>query len=490
VLQKYKDLDSFQRDLLLLRKRMKHKYIDFHTYLMASTRQWLLSSLIVVGMLSDRGDALQCPTGYDIRGLGGRMIDSSISRGQGLAASNASTGFIEQGIFQQSVRESIVFYTNNTAQTTAWKDYLRHSLESAVNSLSNATAAAALPLDRLSIGTNMIHQYLLTKDATFLPAISALSESVLLQPKNGKGGLWYYANQNNISAYQNLSYIDGMYSYPAFALIASPEITNDTAVTQIGDDFGAVAALRQLEILRNITQRADGLLLHGYDAINNHSWANPLTGASPVIWARAQAWYTSGILEVLELMLAVGRTDETFNAIKIIFTSLVRAQVAASKRSLARTCSYGVWQVVDQPGASFDGNENFVEASSSCMTAYAMLKAVRLGILEDEELSDQASEVGLGIYTEVLQGFLIDNGNNTLSLNGTSSVASLSGDVSPEVRTLFGSALRPIAMLTFSPSQYYVTRPTVLNGLIGTSAFTLASLEVERVCLIQHALVL
>ncbi|SMR49088.1 unnamed protein product [Zymoseptoria tritici ST99CH_1E4] len=424
-----------------------------------SSKLWTF--ILCLGLATSEAETLHCPVDIGIKGLGGRMVDSSISRGQGNTASNGSTGFIEQGIFQQSLRESIAFYTDNSTQTAIWEAYLQNSLESAVESLSNVTAAAGLPLDRLSIGTNMIHQYLRIRDETFLPAICALSQSVVLQEQNANGGLWYYANRKNISAYQNLSYVDGMYSYPAFAILTSPDATNDTAVTRVGDRFGAAAAFKQLEILRNITQRPDGLLLHGYDAIKNHTWADPTTGASPEVWARAQAWYTIGTLEVLELLLSAGKTGDDFEAIKAMFIELVRSQIRASGKSLSITGTYGVWQVVDQPGASFNGYENFIETSSSCMTAYALLKAVRLGILQDATLASQALDTGLGMYQRVLRGPLIHNGNGTLSLNGTSSVASLSGDVS---------------------AQYYVTRPTVLNSLIGTSAFTIASLEVERIC--------
>lgn len=382
-------------------------------------------SLLFYGGTIITAQRIECPANIhgliNIDGFAASMLDSNIARGQGIGTTSAATKFIEMGLFQQSLRESIS-YTNDTAQKEKWEEYLQDSLASVIPTLSDVSNNTGFPLDRLSIGSNMIRQYLAKGNESFLPAISALSESVSLQPRNENGGLWYYANPTNLSAYHNLSYIDGMHAYPPFAVLSHDPIFNQTDVPA-----GSAAALEQLEILRNITRRDDGLLVHGYDASKEHSWADPTTGASPAVWARALAWYTLGTLETLELMH--NSSDATTTALKAIFKDLVRAQLTASDRSLNIEGSYGVWQVVDFPGATFAGVSNFIEASASCMTAYSFLKGVRLGLLEDEELESRAKVTGLGIYKSVLQNFWIDNGNGTSSLNGTSSVASLAGDV-------------------------------------------------------------
>jgi hypothetical protein len=74
------------------------------------------------------------------------------------------------------------------------------------------------------------------------------------------------------------------------------------------------------------------------------------------------------------------------------------------------------------------------------------LKAVRLGLLQEEKLRSRALDVGSGLYTQVLQDFLIDNDNTTWSLKETSAVASLSGDVSPEVSPLSSRPRDAIAL--------------------------------------------
>lgn len=52
-----------------------------------------------------------------------------------------------------------------------------------------------------------------------------------------------------------------------------------------------------------------------------------------------------------------------------------------------------------------------------------------MGWIEDERLSERAVLAGVGIFENVISDFLIENRNGTVSWNGTSSVASLSGDV-------------------------------------------------------------
>ncbi|KAF2159699.1 glycoside hydrolase family 105 protein [Zasmidium cellare ATCC 36951] len=379
------------------------------------------------------------------------MLDSNIARGDGIENSGASTGFIELGIFQQALRESIA-YTNSTTQKKTWEEYLQNSTLSAVASLSNATANAGLPLDRLSIGTSMIHLYESTKDEAYLPAIRALQDSVLQQPRNANGGLWYYQNRNNLTAYHNLSYADGMFSFPPFAILSANHSSADV------NSFGAEAALIQLQTLYNICKDSYGLLVHGYDASKDHAWANKETGASPAVWGRALGWYTLGLVNTLSLL---SPSHPTFPALKNLYNSLIRAQLTASDRSLAIEGSYGVWQIVDHPGATFGDHANFVEASASCLTAYNLLRGAREGWIEDESVKERAVLAGVGIFQNVIYEFLVENGDGTVGLNGTSTVATLSGDVD---------------------FVYYVTRPTVLNSLIGTSAFILASLEVEKIC--------
>lgn len=437
---------------------------------MVFSTMWRPAALVAVLSVGSTAQRLICPPGLD--GLAFDMIDSNIARGQGIAASNASTGFIELGLFQQALYESISF-TNDTDRKEDWKSFLETSINSANLTLSNVTKNTELPLDRLSIGTAILRLYNETRNETYVPTIKALQFSTMYQKKNANGGLWYYDNQLNLTAYRNLSYLDGMFSYAPFAILSTNlDFSSDTNI------FTEAAAWKQLSILRTITEREDGLFVHGYDPTKNltvHAWAQGKDGASPVVWARALAWYTLGVVNSIDLLESM--YSDLIHNFKDLYHDLVIAQLDAVDRSLAFGGTYGVWQVVDRPGESFNGHENFIEASSSLMTVYSLLKGARMGWLEYEPLRLRAEIAGMGIFQSIKQKYLIANANSTLSLNGTSSVATLSGNVDYEVSL---SELGTKILLT--RRQYYVTRPTVLNSLIGTSAFILAALEAERLC--------
>ncbi|KAI7675837.1 hypothetical protein KC318_g687, partial [Hortaea werneckii] len=220
--------------------------------------------------------------------------------------------------------------------------------------------------------------------------------------------------------------------------------------------LGAENAWQQIKLLADVCQTPSGLLVHGYDPSFAHHWAKASeNGASPNVWGRSLAWYTLGLLNSLEVV----PSDSHYHPkMKTLLHRILMAQIEAAERSFNITGKYGVWQVVDEPGAE----GNFIEASASCMTAYSLLRAVRMASFDgvrDESNPKKAITAAIAIYETVLESFLRVESNGTLSLNGTSTVASLSGDVNYE---------------------YYVNRPTALNDLLGTSAFVLAGLEVEK----------
>jgi rhamnogalacturonyl hydrolase YesR len=400
----------------------------------------------------------------DPHGLALRMLASIEQRGQATLDAGGSTGFIQLGLFWQALAV-ITEPGPISAENGALRPLLNASLASTIPAFANVTRDSELPLDRLSLGADMVSWSLeLENDAhasNYLPTICALNSSLAIQPRNANGGLWYYNNVNNLTAYQNLSYLDGMYSY-------APYITILSQLNESGSDPLAAleSALQQIQLLYDICLQPSGLVVHGYDAIKAHQWANTSTGASPEVWGRSLAWFSLGILNTLEVagQSAAARSSEVYATLQMLFQSVMHAQVRAAECSKTLTGKPGVWQVVDKPGEA----KNFVEASSSFMTVYTLLRSARLNLLgdvnataqyaRDRNCSSSVVSVASEIYKSVSSQYLIQYTNGSLSLNGTSSVASLSPqNVSYE---------------------YYVSRPTEMDSLIGTSAFALASYEV------------
>lgn len=218
----------------------------------------------------------------------------------------------------------------------------------------------------------------------------------------------------------------------------------------------------QLDILYTIChQPSTGLLVHGYDAAKSHPWADPVTGAAPLVWSRSIGWYTVGLVDALAIVQQyfphLEHTGASFTDLRKKFNDLASAEIKAVQRTAQATGRSALYQVVTQPKT----HSNFVESSGTALIAYALAKGVNTGLLQGKALQESAACTARDMLDDLVTNFVIENRNNgTLSFNGTSSVASLSG-----------------AVVDF---EYYVTRPITLNSLIGTSAFVLAASEVGK----------
>jgi rhamnogalacturonyl hydrolase YesR len=428
------------------------------------------------------------PTPHD---LALRMLKSIEERGQATLDPGFATGFIQLGLFWQALAvvtapdAGLKTTGDNDAAAAALRPLLENSLASTIPAFANVTKDVQIALDRLSLGAEMIAWSSLrdkysndttstTNTTDFLPTIHNLATSLSLQPQNANGDYWYYNNVNNLTAYRNLTYLDGMYSLAPFITIL-PQLSNNTSTPS--DHVTALeSALTHLQSLHSICAKPSGLLVHGYDAIKSHAWAaNSTNGASPEVWGRSLAWYSLGVLNTLEIAAKSpeARASEAYTSLRRLFQAVMRAQVEAAQRSRNLAGVPGVWQVVDAPGEV----GNFVEASSSFMTVYTLLRGERLGLGlltsvhntvvelggEDKALEDCKGcrngvvDLAKEIYSHVSEQYLVTYANGSLSLNGTSSVSSLS----PQ-----GVGY-----------EYYVTRPREMDSLIGTSAFALASFE-------------
>ena len=118
-------------------------------------------------------------------------------------------------------------------------------------------------------------------------------------------------------------------------------------------------AMNQLAIHIDVLQAEDGMLYHGWDeTLGNHIGCK---------WGRANAWVSVGIVEMLDYLPADERMCE------------------ALKKQLDAIAPWqkdnGLWRTV------LDGGFSYLEASSAYGFGYAILKGVRLGILDKKYLA-------------------------------------------------------------------------------------------------------
>ncbi|KAJ5860941.1 uncharacterized protein N7529_008251 [Penicillium soppii] len=373
------------------------------------------------------------------------MADSIISRGQAILENQTDVSSVLQvGIFQTALMELIKSPSGRYIEQN-WNIYVSGSVDSVVDVVDNATKDARLPLDRLSVGRGLLYLYDETGNNTYKKTLAALRTSIDLQPRNIFGGLWYFV-------YPNWSYLDGMFSllsfYPLYT--ATMDIAN---MTEVNNDL-----FHQIELLwEHCYDNTTGLLFHGYDAAKTASWANPTTGASPIVWDRSLGWFMMGLVDLLELPLMDSRVA-TWRA---RFVDLANAVVRA-----VDPASGCWWQVMSSPGRT----GNYIEASGSAMFTYALYKGVRLGLLQDQNPQEPPSRnpvahlranytsVATRAYRTLVDRFVVENQDGTLSYNGTVGVCSLNSTASYE---------------------YYTKQPLVYNSVLGSAAFVRASMEHE-----------
>ncbi|KAL2820129.1 Six-hairpin glycosidase-like protein [Aspergillus granulosus] len=347
------------------------------------------------------------------------MADSIIMRGQAILENQSdSSSLLQVGAFQTALLDLIQSPSGRYMEQN-WESYLNRSAGSVVDVVRNATKDTKFPLDRLSVGKGLFYQYSKTGNSVYRDTLSALRISIDLQPRNEFGGLWYYV-------YPNWSYLDGMFSLFSFYTVYTPhfDIENTTATA---------------------------------------SWANPTTGASPIVWGRALGWFMMGLVDFLEFELDLAPIDFE-NEVATWHGRFVELSNAILQA--VDPVSGAWWQVLSAAGRE----GNYIEASVSAMFSYTLLKGVRLGLLNDTSTYNIRGKANTGYsytsvaaraYRSLVQRFVVENTDGTLSYNGTVGVCSLNSTASYE---------------------YYVTQPLVYDSVLGSAAFVRASVEYE----LQH----
>ncbi|KAJ4417090.1 hypothetical protein N0V82_006372 [Gnomoniopsis sp. IMI 355080] len=350
------------------------------------------------------------------------MADSLISRNDGIMNESSASLPLQAGFTQKAFTALLSQYSNQSIK----RDYLSASVNSVLPYFSNATEDVLLyPLDRLSNGNAEISLSSHGKHGNGTEALHAGFEALRLsidaQPRNSYGGLWYYT-------YPDWSYLDGMYSLaPFYSLytLSGPDGTNDSTAlnTTALDDMAY-----QLDLLwQHCRNSSSGLLVHGYDASLTAVWADPVTGASPIVWGRSLGWYFMGLVDTLEILSSTSATENYVAQLLGKFQSLAAAVIKAVD---ARTGAW--WQVVDQQGRE----GNYIESSGSAMFTYALFKGARLGFLPSNETTS-AQRLAEKAYEYLTETFVVYETDGTLGWNGTVSVCSLNSTATYEASGFF-----------------------------------------------------
>lgn len=270
-------------------------------------------------------------------------------------------------------------------------------------------------LDDLQPGINMFYLYKRTGDKRYKIALDDFIAKIKNWQKNTKGGFWhkdYFPNQ---------MWLDGLY-------MTVPLLCN--YAKEFNDEECFSIATEQIKIMwENTYDEKSGLLYHGYDSSCEASWADKESGKAPQFWGRSIGWVGVAISDALEI---IPKTHKDYEVLSLYLKTLMENVIKYQAEN-------GLWyQVVDKG----DRADNWTETSCSCLFVYALLKAIRLGVI-----SEEYQKKAIKGYEAVIAETSLENG--ALEINNVC-VGTGIGDY-----------------------EYYINRPTKSGDLHGMGAFML-----------------
>ena len=175
-------------------------------------------------------------------------------------------------------------------------------------------------IDNILAGRCLFHLADETGDPRYMAAADRLAEQLAAHPRTQAGNYWHKKR------YPEQVWLDGIYMGLPFQV----EYAQRRDRPELIDD-----AMAQMERALDLTAGPAGLYVHGYDAVRAQDWADPETGRSAAVWARAVGWLAMALVDLAELVPERAPLPRT----KALLDAIV-AQQAPS----------GLWpQVLDAP---------------------------------------------------------------------------------------------------------------------------------------------
>ena len=314
-------------------------------------------------------------------------------------------------------------------------------------------------LDSICESKILFDAYEMTNDNRYLKAIENSYNALMDISKAGNT-----SNFSHKERYLNQVWLDGMYMYVPFYLrYANLKGNNNIEQT----------VKSQYEFIRNnMFDETKELYYHANDTTKSIFWANKTTGNSQSFWLRGNGWYIMSLVDAIEYV-------KDGNVAHYLKGLLKEALVGILKHQSDSKLFY---QLVDQgskvykvPASYLKGlkNEaykvndeyvdtnirNYLESSGSSMIAYALLKASRLGYVED-----LYSNKGLEVF-EALFNTKVST-TNGIHLNDICITAGLG----PEDNTVRDGT-----------PYYYLAEPVGSDDAKGVGPFILAYLEYNKI---------
>ena len=213
-------------------------------------------------------------------------------------------------------------------------------------------------LDNVNAGKTLFDLYQLTGKEKYRKAIDTVYSQLQGQPRTSTGNFWHKM------IYPNQIWLDGLYMAQPFYM--QYEVTYN-------DCKNCADSFNQFENVYNLMRDTrNGLYYHAYDDSRQMFWCDKVTGLSSNFWLRALGWYAMALIDTMEIMPeSLSKEKARLNA---IYKELIDSMLPYQDEET------GMWyQVVNRGGIK----PNYLETSGSAIFAYAIMKSVRLGFLDE-----------------------------------------------------------------------------------------------------------
>lgn len=316
--------------------------------------------------------------------------------------------------------------TNETYFNDFVVDYLDTSL--AIDGTPERYKLEDYSTDNVNSG-KVLFEYYEQDDTRYLDAIELMKLQLDNHPRTNAGNFWHKLK------YTNQVWLDGLYMALPFLAKYIREIEDEQDYSDVINQFENVHEL--------LWDDERELYIHAYDEAKIMNWADEETGKSANVWSRSVGWYAMALIDVLEI---AKDNDDVQNALIPIFEELVEGLIQYQDNN-------GMWyQIID--GEEIGGN--YHETSGTLMLAYAYIKGVRLGYLDENYF-----DLGVKAFEGTLDEYLVRT-NNYFELGGTCRSAGLDND------------------LRNGSVAYYLSEPIVINEAKGIAPLMMTYSELLK----------
>lgn len=285
-------------------------------------------------------------------------------------------------------------------------------------------------LDNVNAGKTLFDLFQLTGKEKYRRAIDTIYSQVKNQPRTSTGNFWHK------KIYPDQIWLDGLYMAQPFYMQYEVTYNNCRGCRDSYQQF--LTVYEKMRDLRN------GLYYHAYDDSRRMFWCDKVTGLSDNFWLRALGWYAMALIDTAEVMPASLKEEK--QQLISIYRELIDSMLPYQDEAT------GMWyQVVNRGGI----RPNYLEASGSAIFAYAIMKSVRLGYLEERYFA-----YGEKAFRGICDTYLSEK-DGELQLDGICLVAGLGNKEMREG--------------TF---DYYMREPIVKNDAKGVAPLVLAYIEI------------